>query len=153
MLFDRAGGLALQTIARCCFLAVLAASPLASGSSGPARLYDLTTATGMPHLEENLRYTLARAEQCLGREDLGSAFPMLRHPSLAGCRLREQSHDADTIAYVLVCENSTGTTGAATWHLGERALRGTLDVKLGGKNMTFYQRVTGTLIGECPPDR
>lgn len=104
----------------------------------------------MPHLEENLRYAITRTKRCLAREDLVSAFPVLQHPSLAGCKLREQSADEETIAYVLLCESSSGTTGTATWQLGERVIRGTLEVKLGGKNMTFSNRVTGSLIGECP---
>jgi hypothetical protein len=34
--------------------------------------------------------------------------------------------------------------------VAEHVIRGKLDVQLGGKNMTFFQRVTGTVIGECP---
>ena len=104
----------------------------------------------MPHLEENLRYAVTHTKRCLARSDLGSAFPILDHPSLTGCKLREHGHDEDTLSYVLVCESGAKTTGTATWRMGERVIRGTLDVKLGGKNMTFFQRVTGTLIGECP---
>jgi hypothetical protein len=121
-----------------------------SGSVGPARLYEITTETGLPHLEENLRYAVERTERCLTRTDLGSVFPILQHPSLAGCKLQAQSQDEETLIYVLVCESSAATTGTATWRIGEHVIRGTLDVKLGGKNMTFFQRVTGTLLGECP---
>jgi hypothetical protein len=117
---------------------------------GPARLYDVTVETGMPHLEENLRYAVTRSERCLTREDLASAFPILDHPSLEGCHLREQTAEEDTIVFDLVCERSAATTGKATWRIGEHVLRGTLDVKLGGKNMTFFQRVTATVIGDCP---
>jgi hypothetical protein len=130
----------MQPIWHLCFLAALA----------PARLYNVTVETGMPHLEENLRYAITRSEQCVSRKDLDSAFPILRHPSLAGCKLREQSTGEDTIVYTLICDHSTGTTGTATWRIGEHVIRGTLDVKLGGKNMTFFQRVTATLVGECP---
>ena len=129
-----------------CFLVALTASPL----SGPARLYDVTVETGMPHLEENLRYATTRNQRCLARKDLASVFPILEHPSLAGCKLSEQSSDENTVVYGLACESDTETTGKATWHLGEHAIRGTLDVKLGGKNMTFFQRVTATAIGDCP---
>ena len=117
---------------------------------GPARLYDITVETGMPHLEENLRYTTTRIERCLARNDLASALPILDHPSLASCKLREQSSDVDTAVYVLACERDAKTTGTATWHLGEHVIRGRLDVKLSGKNMTFFQRVTATAIGDCP---
>ena len=133
------------------WLTALFASCVPASDTAPARLYDVTTETGMPHLEENLRYTVTRDERCLARKDLGSAFPMLRHPSLAGCKLREESQRDDTVIYALVCEGAHGTTGSATWRLEEHVIRGRLDVKLGGKNMTFYQRVTGTLRGECSP--
>jgi hypothetical protein len=36
------------------------------------------------------------------------------------------------------------------WQLSTDAIVGALEVKLGGKNMTFYQRVTGYPIGDCP---
>ncbi|WP_218042876.1 DUF3617 domain-containing protein [Steroidobacter gossypii] len=124
--------------------------PLVSDTSGPARLYDVTVATSMPHLEENLRYAVSRTQRCLTREDLAAAFPVLQQPPLAGCKLHEQITDEATIAYVLLCENSSGTTGTATWQIGDRHIRGTLDVTLGGKNMTFSQRLTGRLIGTCP---
>jgi hypothetical protein len=61
----------MQSIWPLCFLAVL----------GPARLYDVTVETGMPHLEENLRYAITRTEQCLARQDLDSVFPVLQHSS------------------------------------------------------------------------
>jgi hypothetical protein len=111
--------------------------------------YEIATTTGMPHIEENLRYTLTREVRCLTDQDLPAAFSGLHYPSLAGCGLRQESREATRISYVLVCEGGNGTTGAATWWLGERVLRGTLEVKLGGKNMTFSQRVTATLVGEC----
>jgi len=134
---------------RICFLTALTASCVVAADTGPARLYGITTETGLPHLEENLRYAVTRTEQCLAREDLASAFPILLHPSLAGCELREESHRDDTLLYILICEGAQGTTGSATWRMAEHVIRGTLNVKLGGKNMTFFQRVTGTLLGEC----
>ena len=143
---DPARGLALLSRWHICLLVTAAAS----AASEPARLYDITTETGMPHLEENLRYAITRTRQCLGRGDFASAFPILSHQSLAGCTLREHSHDDELVSYDLVCESSAGTTGTATWQLGKHVLRGTLQVKLGGKNMTFYQRVTATLVSECP---
>jgi hypothetical protein len=134
---------------RVCFLAALTASCVHASDTAPAHLYDVTTETGMPHLEENLRYAVTREEQCLAREDLASAFPILRHPSLVGCALREESDRDDTISYVLICEGARGTTGSATWQIGKHVIRGTLNLKLGGKNMTVFQRVTGTLVREC----
>jgi hypothetical protein len=112
-------------------------------------LYDVTTETGMPHLEENLRYTTTHERRCVARSALFSAFPILTHPALKGCQLKNPTSENDLLRYVLVCDGNHGTTGAAIWHLGPQRLRGTLNVKLGGKNMTFYQRITAVSRGEC----
>jgi hypothetical protein len=115
----------------------------------PRRLYDVTAETGMPHLEENLRHTITRERRCLAQNELWSAFPILRHQSLKGCRLTQERRQQDVLSYALVCEGGYGTMGSATWQLGGRQITGTLNVKLGGKNMTFYQRVTARPLAEC----
>jgi hypothetical protein len=116
------------------------------------RFYELTTETGMPHLEENLRYTITRQVRCLSYPQLFSAFPILGQESLKGCKLGDESRHDDVISYVLICDGRHGTTGTAQWRLGADLVRGTLDVKLGGKNMTFYQRIAAKPLGECVPE-
>lgn len=115
----------------------------------PAQLYEVTTETGMPHLEENLRYTTTHEKLCLAHRSLAVAFPILRHPALQGCSLAREFRGGDTVSYSLVCAGGHGTTGEAIWHVDEHRIRGTLNVKLGGKNMTFYQRVTALPLGAC----
>lgn len=113
-------------------------------------LYEVTTETLMPHLEEALRYATTRETRCLTHQDLASAFPVLRHDSLKGCRLDPETADKASVSYFLICGSTSGTTGAARWQRDGDRLRGTLDVRLGGKNMTFSQRVTATTVGPCP---
>lgn len=115
----------------------------------PARLYEVITETGMPHLEENLRYAVTRENRCLTGQDLASAFPILKSASLADCKLRHESRHGDAVSYLLVCDGGHGTTGSASWRVGERLIVGKLNVKLGGKNMTFFQRVTAKPVGQC----
>jgi hypothetical protein len=116
-------------------------------------LYRLTVETGMPHLEENLRYATVDETRCLTRADLATVFPVLTHPALQDCALRLQSEDDDSVTYVLACTGSHGTTGSAHWEVGAHQLHGTLNVRLGGKNMTFYQRVTAIEAGSCDVNR
>jgi hypothetical protein len=137
-------------------LAILSLSLIAD-SPGPrasetmaARLYEITTETGMPHLEENLRYTSTWARVCLRHQALAVAFPILQHPALRGCSLQNEAHRGAVVSYTLACTGGHGTTGEATWQVEERRIRGTLNIKLGGKNMTFYQRVTALPVGSCP---
>jgi hypothetical protein len=51
------------------------------------------------------------------------------------------------VTYVLECEGNHGTTGKATWRTTGGVIHGTLNVKLGGKNMTLYQRLTAKPLG------
>jgi len=60
----------------------------------PVHLYEVTTETGMPHLEENLRYATRQERRCLDRHDLSSAFWMLGHASLQDCRLVKTGEDS-----------------------------------------------------------
>lgn len=138
------------------FVAMLAGL-LAGGSEAQApipepRLYDLVIETGMPHLDEHLRYATLRERRCLDRGDLGRVFPALADVSLQDCRLVLAEQDADGARYGLQCSGGHGTSGEARWSFDEAALAGTLRVRLGGKNMTFYQRVTARAAGACPAE-
>ena len=134
-------------------LAVLVCAPLnglhAAPESTPPQLYELSAETLMPHLEENLRHARTRQRRCLKPYELVTAFPILSHESLEGCKFQNETHRGHAISYLLVCSPTSGTTGAAQWRLDAAQWQGTLKVKLGGKNMTFYQRVTATPLGAC----
>ncbi len=131
-------------------LSVVVVEPVGGSDGAPPQFYELTTETGMPHLEENLRYANTTRRQCLALSQLTTAFPILRHPALQGCKLESERRQPQSLSYQLVCSGGHGTTGSAVWHLGEHRIRGTLDVKLGGKNMTFFQRITAIPLGKCP---
>lgn len=144
----RASGSA-STAATLLAAALLLLSQAQAAESMTPGSYEVTTETVMLHLEEALRYATTRETLCLGERDLRSAFPVLRHDSLKGCTLDHESRHDDAVSYLMACEGGNGTSGSARWQLGEKQLVGRLDVKLGGKNMTFYQRITATLLGEC----
>ncbi len=126
----------------------LGCDTLAAGA-GPVGLYEVTTATSMPHLDESLRYATRTQARCVDIRDLSGEFWMLREAALQDCRLVKDSQSDDAASYLLMCDGGHGTTGNATWQLQEGAIAGTLNVRLGGKNMTFYQRITAKLIGTC----
>ena len=141
---------AVSVSRRVCIVATaLAGGAIAASEPMPSRLYQVTTETVMPHLEENLRYAITHDERCLAQQDLATEFPILTHPALRDCTLEHEERRDDVISYVLVCAGGHGTTGSASWELGEHRLTGTLNVKLGGKNMTFYQRITAVAEGAC----
>jgi Protein of unknown function (DUF3617) len=124
--------------------------PVQASELVPPRLYEVTIETGMPHLEENLRYTTTHQRSCISLKDLATEFPILNHPTLAGCTLSGETRKGDTVKFGLSCDDRHGTTGTAVWHIDKQRIRGRLDVKLGGKNMTFSQTVTAKVVGNCP---
>ena len=115
----------------------------------PARLYEVTTLTGMPNLEENLRYATVTERRCVDPQDLSSQFWMLDDVSLQDCKLVKTTQSATEATYRLQCSGGHGTTGQALWVLRAEAISGTLDVRLGGKNMTFWQRISARPLGPC----
>jgi hypothetical protein len=133
-------------------IAALVASAPATEPTRP-RSYEVITETLMPHLEEALRYATRREVRCLRREELPPAFAILAHDSLKGCTLQADARDEASATFSLVCGGrgaaGPGTTGRAHWQFGADRLAGVLEVRLGGKNMTFSQRVTARALGEC----
>jgi uncharacterized protein DUF3617 len=135
---------------RLLLLTIMLALQVRASDFLPPRLYDVTIETVMPHLEENLRYTTTHQKSCITLENLSAVFPILNHPALAGCTLGAEARQTDSVSYRLVCSGGHGTMGNALWQLGKDQIRGRLDVKLGGKNMTFSQSVTAKTLGPCP---
>jgi hypothetical protein len=101
----------------------------------------------LPHLEEALRYATTRDERCLGAPAADTLFPVLRHEAFAGCTLVATG---EVNVFALRCRNAQAASGRATIEVAGAALTAVLEIKMGGKNMTLAQRVTGTLAGRCP---
>jgi hypothetical protein len=113
--------------------------------------YDLVAQTVLPNLEESLRYATTRSQRCLGNEPVDALFPILLHPAFAGCTLLRQ--DAQRDVFTLQCTNAEAASGSASLLIEAQRFDATLDLKMGGKNMTLAQRVSGTRRGACgnPP--
>jgi hypothetical protein len=137
-------------IARVALATLCTAGGLPAAEPLPRQRYALTIETGMPHLEENLRYAIRRESRCLTEPGLATAFPVLKQSVLKGCRLASvESPDQRVRLYALQCTGGHGTTGSAHWQAEPGRVLGTLSVKLGGKNMTFFQRITAVPSGGC----
>ena len=127
----------------------LCGSSLASTVSVEPGLYELTSQTVMPHLEEALRYATTTSRQCLGTQEASALFPLLSHQAFAGCALvREAASDSEA-HFSLRCDNPQAATGAAHFELQSSGFQAVLYVKMGGKNMTLSQRLSAPRLGAC----
>lgn len=132
---------------------LLAAMSLSGHAATPVAVppgeYDLTTQTVLPHLEEALRYATTRARRCLPEPDPTSMFPLLGHQAFTGCTLVPNANIADGMHFALRCKNPEAASGSAVFDVDADYLSATLELKMGGKNMTLSQRLHGPRVGPC----
>ncbi len=133
-------------------LPLLAPAALARDTKGDGTLtldgrYRITSRTVMPHLEEMRRITAVET-RCLQHPRADALFPVLRQRALLGCTLVPQA-GAAAGRYALRCKSDRVATGEAAVEIGEAAIEGDLQVKMGAKNMTFAQFVTLERRGAC----
>lgn len=121
------------------------AAPTAPFAAGR---YRVTSQLLMPHLDE-MRRTSSNSEACLAPSAPEALFPVFAQYALGGCRLGYPKASADGVDYVLVCASARVASGTAHLARGDTAVVGTLAVKMGGKNMTFTQRVVAERMGDC----
>jgi hypothetical protein len=143
--FGTAGGYASRRIATSLLCSVACATSYADAPG----LYEISAQTVMPHLEENLRYATTREQRCLQLDELAALFPILRHPSLAGCHLDGERRRGSSVRYRLVCANPQVASGTARLDAAGERIAGILEVKMGGKNMTFSQRIEAVRRRDC----
>jgi hypothetical protein len=133
---------------------LLCSAACATSYAGSPGLYEITAQTVMPHLEENLRYATTREQRCLQLDELAALFPILRHPSLEGCHLDDERRRGSSVRYRLVCASPQVASGTARLDAAGGRIAGILDVKMGGKNMTFSQHIEAVRQRDCePPQR
>ena len=129
-------------------LAVSAEPHLYSG------MYQVNTQLIMPNLENNLRHAQTQARHCLSQDAISDHielfFPILNHDSLSGCRLMQTRVLNNTkIALQLICKSTQVATGAATLTFKPAQIVGSLEIQMGGKNMTFSQRMQAMRQADC----
>ena len=129
--------------------AMLCASAFASPIVLNSGTYEITAETLMPNLEENLRYAISHHRQCLGTQDVTTLFPILRHETFTGCVLVDDQTLGEQAKFSLNCQNTEAATGTARLTVNPDSIYGVLKIKMGGKNMTFSQRIKGTRLGVC----
>lgn len=140
-----------RTLRRWAWLLPVLLTPRGAGAEPsllvPGR-YDLAVQMVMPHLDE-MRRIVTHAQRCVTSATPEVLFPVLEQPALGGCALGYPRHAPDHSDYVLVCASARVASGTATLTRQGDGVFGLLTVKMGGKNMTFSQRVEAHRVGAC----
>lgn len=135
----------------CLWLMPALAFAQAAGESLPSGEYEISAQIVMPNLEDNLRYTQRHERRCIRADEWPQVFATLRHESFAGCTLGRAVPRGDAVQYPLSCESAEVASGAARLTVLAGRVDGELKVKMGGKNMTFSERVSAVRVGDCSP--
>ena len=119
-----------------------------------AYTYQIAATMMMPHLDE-MRRQVTQQSRCVKDDVPGGLFPVMEQHALRGCRLAYpksvENADGRRREYVLVCANARVASGTASIDETGQRLVGMLVVKMGGKNMTFSQRVEARRGAACTP--
>lgn len=121
--------------------------PIAADAQAPSE-YAIEARIDMPHLRDNPSANDTTIVACL--EEAGDVFPVLGNPAFASCSLGSSEQLGRDSLRLLVCSGASGTTDAALLRRGDDEVTGVLTVRMGGKNMTFAQRIRAQRRGACP---
>jgi hypothetical protein len=79
----------------------------------------------------------------------GRAFSILSENPLAQCNTLDYAINAGTASYRIACPGPNRGTAVAVFHTTSTAYRGSIDMDLGGKNMTMSETQSARRIGSC----
>lgn len=123
-------------------------------AASAAYRYQIAATMVMPHLDE-MRRQVTQHSRCVKDDAPSDLFPVLEQHALRGCRLDYpksiEKLDGTRRDYVLVCASARVASGTASIDETGENLIGTLAVKMGGKNMTFSQRIEAHRGTRCVP--
>lgn len=138
-------------IARTSVLAVLVAS--ASVAADPLLapgLYRVEVRIALPNVQDAAAPFVAT--RCVSPADLksGEAFSILSKNPLRNCDLLDYRVTDGTASYRIACPGPNKGSAVAVFQTTATTYRGSIDMNLGGKNMTMSETQAGTRIGNCP---
>lgn len=90
--------------------------------------------------------------RCITRDDLlrHDPFKIESDTPLANCRRTPICMSGAKAGFQVICDGGTGGMANARFTLSKSRFMGTIDMNMGGKNMTVVERQAGRRVGDCP---
>ncbi len=138
-------------IARASVVAALAATgSLAADSFLAPGLYRVEVRIALPNVQDAAApFVVTR---CASPADLesGKAFSILSKNPLRACDLLDYQTTDDAVSYRIACPGPNKGSAVAMFRTTATTYRGSIQMNMGGKNMTMSETQAGTRIGNCP---
>ena len=113
-------------------------------------LYQIEVRLMLPNVEHAAApFVVTR---CVSPADLesGKAFPVLSNNPLRSCDLLDYQATDGTISYRIACPGPNKGSAVAVFKTTANRYRGSIQMNMGGKNMTMSETQAGARIGNCP---
>jgi len=123
-----------------------------SGAADPALtpgLYQVEVRIGLPHVLDTTGAMIL--SRCVAAADLdsGQAFFVLSDNPLKSCDLLDYHPGPDTATYRIACRGPNMGSAVAAFEITKNSYRGTINMNMGGKNMTMSETQVGKRVGDC----
>ena len=138
-------------IARASVVAALAATgSVAADPFLAPGLYRVEVRIALPNVQDAAApFVVTR---CVSPADLesGEAFSILSKNPLRNCDLLDYQVTDGTASYRIACPGPNKGSAVAAFQTTATTYRGSIQMNMGGKNMTMSETQAGTRIGNCP---
>jgi hypothetical protein len=112
-------------------------------------LYRVEVRIALPNVQESAEPMIVT--RCIDSTALksGQAFFVLSENPLAHCDLLDYAVNRGTATYRIACPGPNRGRALAVFQTTHNAWRGSIEMNLGGKNMTMSETQSARRIGEC----
>ena len=113
-------------------------------------LYRVEVRIALPHVQDAAApFVVTR---CVSPTDLesGEAFSLLSKNPLRNCDLLDYQVTDGTASYRIACPGPNKGSAVAVFQTKATTFRGSIEMNMGGKNMTMSETQAGMRIGNCP---
>ena len=131
---------------------VSAASARADGSAGAlqAGSYSVDSVLELPHLEgQGAKKTATICVVEAGAYATRGLVVLSENNPLGKCPASNARQDGSTLTFDIKCDGLNAAMGKAKYDLAGDHFTATIDMKMGGKNMTMMEMQRGHRIGDC----
>jgi len=112
-------------------------------------LYRVEVRISLPNVQDTAAPMLLT--RCVGPADLqsGRAFFVMSENPLKSCDLLDYEVTAGTAVYRIACPGPNRGSAVGVFDTAATSYRGTIQMNMGGKNMTMSETQAATRIGDC----
>jgi len=112
-------------------------------------LYEITVRVELPNIIDPVDQR--KITRCITREEISGhdSFQIESETPLSMCQRTPICMGGQNAGFQVICKGASGGVALGDFTLSKNKFSGTIEMKMGGKNMTSVERQYGLRIGDC----